>query len=148
MSVKNTDLPHFIKDLKKSEDGDEIIEKALDTVANKVFNYQVNHAPVKSGKLRDGISIEKSPGYRHIGPNYNLTPYATFVSEGTEPHVIEPKKPDGVLAFKVHGRMVFTKKVNHPGTKPNPYIEDSAKGFERDLENELQVLVVNRVNGK
>lgn len=148
MSVNKTSLHDFVNDLKKSSSGEEIIETALDTVANKVFNYQVNHAPVKSGKLRGGIYIERSPGYRHIGPNYNLTPYASFVSDGTKPHIIEPKKSDGVLAFSVGGRMVFTKRVNHPGTKPNTYIEDSAKGFERDLATELQILVVNKINGK
>lgn len=54
----------------------------------------------------------------------DTVPYALLHHEGTEPHVILPKKPGGVLVFTVNGTKVFTTKVNHPGTKPNPYLSD------------------------
>ena len=49
--------------------------------------------------------------------------YGPFVREGTAPHVIRPKRPDGVLRFipAGSGTVVFTREVHHPGTKPNPY---------------------------
>lgn len=40
-----------------------------------------------------------------------------FNDEGTRPHVILPKKRK-VLKFEAGGGVVFARKVNHPGTKP------------------------------
>lgn len=46
--------------------------------------------------------------------------YRPFVTQGTRPHEIRPVTAKA-LRFVVNGRTVFAKKVNHPGTKPNPY---------------------------
>src|SRR5687768_13626766 len=45
----------------------------------------------------------------------NAHPLFEYVEEKTRPHVIEAKgkKP---LAFKVKGKLVFARRVNHPGT--------------------------------
>ena len=48
--------------------------------------------------------------------------YGHFVREGTVPHEIRPVRAS-VLRFVVDGQVVFAKKVNHPGTDPNPYHE-------------------------
>ena len=53
--------------------------------------------------------------------------YGSFVRGGTKPHEIRPKKKGGVLVFKIGGRTIFAKKVNHPGTKANPYHERTMK---------------------
>lgn len=69
------------------------------------------------------------------------TPYAATVEFGSKPHVIEPKKArmlawpesggdrrlSGRARSKVKGRMIFAKKVHHPGTKPQPYLIPAAK---------------------
>lgn len=64
-----------------------------------------------------------------------------WLTEGTKPHKIRPKKPGGVLAFpsgytprtrpgaggqykgpgKSSGDTVFAKEVDHPGNKPRPF---------------------------
>ena len=43
--------------------------------------------------------------------------------EGTTPHVITPKEA-GFLRFSSGGRVIYTHKVNHPGTQPNRYLSD------------------------
>lgn len=48
--------------------------------------------------------------------------YATYVNDGTRPHVIRPRNAQ-VLRFRVGGRIVFARKVDHPGTKPNPFLD-------------------------
>lgn len=48
------------------------------------------------------------------------TDYARFVSEGTRPHVIRPRSARA-LRFTSGGRVVYARKVNHPGTQPNPW---------------------------
>lgn len=63
--------------------------------------------------------------------------YAGYVEHGTKPHVIRPKNRKA-LAWggerRLSGRLRagasathFAKKVNHPGTKPKPYLIPGAK---------------------
>lgn len=47
--------------------------------------------------------------------------YGMFVRGGTKPHTIRPKSAGGVLVFKIGNQTIFAKKVEHPGTKANPY---------------------------
>ncbi len=79
---------------------------------------------VKSGRLRDNIR------WYHLG---NITgqyfglradlPYALLHHRGTKPHVINANNPGGNLVFVNRNRvLVHTPSVNHPGTKPNPYL--------------------------
>lgn len=49
-------------------------------------------------------------------------PATTFVIYKTKPHPIYPKKPGGVLRFKVNNQVVFARMVNHPGNQhPNNF---------------------------
>ena len=48
--------------------------------------------------------------------------YARYVNDGTSPHVIRPKTKQA-LRFKVGGRVVYARVVNHPGTRPNPFLD-------------------------
>ena len=52
------------------------------------------------------------------------TRHAAAHHEGAQPHVIlpRPSNPIGRLVFRVNGKLVFAKKVNHPGNRPNPYL--------------------------
>jgi hypothetical protein len=43
--------------------------------------------------------------------------HAGFIEYGTRPHVIRARRAR-FLAFTIRGRLVLTKKVKHPGTKP------------------------------
>lgn len=47
--------------------------------------------------------------------------YAMSVHEGAAPHVIRPKKKKA-LKFKMGGRTVIVKKVNHPGNAGRPWL--------------------------
>jgi hypothetical protein len=49
-------------------------------------------------------------------------PAATYVMNGTSPHPILPRKPNGVLRFTMGGKVVYARSVQHPGTKPNPFL--------------------------
>lgn len=51
-------------------------------------------------------------------------PYALMHHEGTRPHVIRPTEPGGVLVFGKGSRVIKTREVRHPGTKPNRYLSD------------------------
>lgn len=58
------------------------------------------------------------------------TPYARWVTEPTAPHQIQAKAAR-FLRFKGGGgSIVFTKKVNHPGTKGNRFAIDTMRHYE------------------
>lgn len=44
--------------------------------------------------------------------------------DGTRPHRINPRTAK-TLRFHSHGKIVFAKVVNHPGTKANKYLTDN-----------------------
>lgn len=67
---------------------------------------------------------------------------------GSKPHEIRPKNPGGVLVFRAGvgggrkgnaGELIFVKHVNHPGTKPNNFIErafgNMGTAFDRMLDD-------------
>jgi HK97 gp10 family phage protein len=65
-------------------------------------------------------------------------PYASYVEGGTEPHVILPKNGQ-FLKFTIGGRTVFARKVNHPGTKPHPFMGPAFLKAERVLRRDLEL---------
>lgn len=46
---------------------------------------------------------------------------ALYHHEGTRPHAILPRRARA-LRFKQGGRVVYARRVFHPGTRPNPYL--------------------------
>jgi hypothetical protein len=51
---------------------------------------------------------------------------AFFVDKGTVAHVIKPRKSPNLI-FRVEGRTIFTKKVNHPRTRAQPFRERASQ---------------------
>lgn len=90
--------------------------------ANHILAEMEARVPVDTGKLRNSLRMKVETDRVIIGPNETMAPYAGYVEYGTKPHVIKPKRPEGVLVFKVGGTTVYAKKVNHPGTKAQPYV--------------------------
>lgn len=83
-------------------------------------------SPVRSGKNRASLRMEQSresTGRYKTGYSVSANmPYSAFISKPTPPHEILPKSAK-VLAFQVGGTTVFARRVMHPGTKGNNYLE-------------------------
>jgi hypothetical protein len=78
----------------------------------------------KTGTLQSSVfNKEVSPFSRLVGHDLLIAPHAPFPIHGTKPHKIFPKKAGGVLAWQVGGTTIFAKYVNHPGNKPDDYIQ-------------------------
>lgn len=100
-------------------------------LAATVASEARREAPIKTGELRSSIDVisitasEAIVGHK-LNPNIVVnwgntkTIYPLFVHEGTSAHVIEPKSKK---ALHWNGAPHPAKKVNHPGTKANPYFE-------------------------
>jgi hypothetical protein len=53
------------------------------------------------------------------------------VEFGTSPHTITPNDAE-VLRFEVDGEVVYTQKVEHPGTDPRPFLRPAVNEARRD----------------
>lgn len=100
----------------------------------RVAMFSRREAPVKTGKLRGMIRVQQSRDTRgRFTSGYEVVSnawYSKYVTDGTPPHVIVPRSPGGVLRFMVGSQVVYTRRVNHPGTKPNNFLE---RGLRREM---------------
>lgn len=79
---------------------------------------------VETGRLKESINMvhERASRGQHLRIGSSL-PYALMHHEGTKPHIITPQEA-GILRFSSGGRIIYTHKVDHPGTRPNRYLSD------------------------
>lgn len=77
-----------------------------------------------TGLLRDSI---KMLHYRTTyGQNLKIgseVSHALMHHNGTRPHIIRPDTAQ-IMRFSAGGRVIYTREVQHPGTRPNRYLSD------------------------
>jgi len=113
----------------------EKIEKALPIIALRMQNELMLAAPVDTGRLKNSIKV-RSDGEGLIIWMVN---YGKFIEFGTPPHIITPKEKQA-LKFKVGKEgEIFAKKVEHPGTRPNPFIRNT-------IQHKLQKIIVEELS--
>lgn len=84
-------------------------------------------APVRTGRLKASIHPD---AVRRTGPwslNTGISadaPYAAPVHEGARAHVIRPRNARA-LRFEIDGRVVFARRVNHPGQRAQPFLRNA-----------------------
>lgn len=102
-----------------------LYQKIADSAEVALLPALQNAAPVRTGALEASITANQTSSGEGTSLQFTAgVPYAIFVLEGTRPHLIVPRDPNGVLAFIAEsGDLVFTRHVNHPGTQPNPFPE-------------------------
>lgn len=72
------------------------------------------------GSMKRKISVNTESGHVRIECSH---PATLFVINGTRRHFIRRgKAPGKILKFKMGGRTVFARWVNHPGNKPNNFL--------------------------
>lgn len=111
------------------------------TINDRLVAAAKAEAPVKTGRLRDNIKAMPfkmtgpHKGEGGVGIDKQAVPYAGYVRWGTRPHVIRCRRPAYALHFywKKVGAWVFFDKVNHPGTKPNYFLERAVDKVARRL---------------
>lgn len=85
-----------------------------------------NNAPRKTGVYQRSIDYD---GDKTVTANAN---YSADIEYGTNAHEIKPVNAKA-LHFKQNGKDVFYKKVNHPGTKPNPVLRNAARTVQKRI---------------
>lgn len=112
---------------------DDKIRRALASAAMRsaatikaVLQSEQSPVPADTGALRRSLQVgfdgDNTITLTWGDPN---VPYAAYVEEGTPAHPIVARA-GRVLSFIWHGRRVFFKSVQHPGTQPQPYAAESA----------------------
>lgn len=100
---------------------------AVARLTRAVANSAKMKAPVKTGVLRNSITYPSAPtatGMIVRSEVVATAPYAGYVHDGTKPHVIRPRNAS-VLRFPGRNGMVFAAHVNHPGTRPRPFLRNA-----------------------
>ena len=110
----------------------DILQRRMRQIIRLVAADARVNAPVDTGRLAQAIKedpITSDGPFRVTGGVTSHAPYSAFVHQGTKPHVIRPRNASA-LKFQMDGRTVFAKSVNHPGTRPRPFL---TKAVERVL---------------
>lgn len=106
------------------EDQGGTVDRYLLRLTNDVAREVRANAPVKTGKLRSNIVVVRKTQSSRAG--YSViadTEYAMAVVKGTRPHVILPKQGKVLRFPSKGGGIIYTTKVDHPGTAPNPFMD-------------------------
>ena len=127
--------------------------KLMRNLALQAVREQKQMAPVKTGNLRRSILVGVvTDKYAETKATAN---YAAAVELGTRPHVIRPRNKKalrfapGGSGVRLSGSprtgssVVFAKKVNHPGTKAQPYMVPGATKAVRELGADFVVRAWN-----
>lgn len=118
------------------------LEKVTKDAGKTVLATEKDEAPIKTGMLRRSITMEYVPISVSIYPTVQ---YALSVNNGARAHVILPVNAK-VLAFKKDGQMIFAKRVNHPGNKPNPFVERTVQKTESGINSLFEQALQNIIN--
>ena len=100
-------------------------------LADDVTRVAREKAPFRTGYLRSMILpdavVIRSPFHVETGVTSNA-PYSIFVHQGTRPHVIRAVNARALSFYWPRvGRQVFFASVNHPGTRPNPFMAEAVR---------------------
>jgi hypothetical protein len=104
-------------------------QKFVERLTAVVWASAFWNAPRKTGYLASTVVKDVGVG---VGSVQVLASYARYVAEGTRPHEIRPVNGRVLVFAAPNGGLVFTQVVHHPGTKPNPWLQDAvAEGQSR-----------------
>ena len=94
------------------------------------------NTPVKTGTLRRSITGQaQSYQLGVVGTN---VPYARFVHDGTGPHVIVPTSKKALFW---PGAAHPVKRVNHPGSKANPFLRKALQQKRGQVHNIWRAMI-------
>jgi hypothetical protein len=139
-NAATVDLSNLAKDLVAAGTSINVAaQKVIQDIALRVQSESQSRAPVKSGRLRNSISIRyPDPLTAIIGPQVEYGVYQEFGtgSRGefpTGPYKISAK-PGKLLRFKMGNKTIYARSVTHPGVRARHFMRD---GLEAALGSEL-----------
>jgi len=115
------------------------VDRGIKRRAEFVEDIAITLCPTDSGRLASTIHVEQNRrengwfgfGYR-ISAGGPVAPYVNYVVADTSPHVIRGNPKLNFFWEKV-GQQVSFFKVNHPGTKGQPFLDEALQLAGRGL---------------
>lgn len=103
-----------------------LVYRNMERRVRRVEAEAIRRAPGSmGGTIRS--QIQRGPGGEFRGVINVRHPAALYVIGGTQPHMIRPRRPGGVLRFTVGGRVVYARYAMHPGTRPNDFLRQALR---------------------
>lgn len=115
--------------------------KMREAILRKVVTVAVAEAKVRVPRRTGDLGRSIKPGRIDAkgGEVVATMGYAAYVERGTRPHTIVPRRAkvlawsDNPGAYRLSGRLrtgakanIFARRVNHPGSRPKPYLVPGA----------------------
>lgn len=150
------DISELSRDISKWADKIDLkITKAVEDTAQDIYQDVMKLAPENTGKYKESIKVSKP---KHEKGKVSVEIYTDMVLEskllhkrynlgrllenGTNPHLILPTDPNGVLHFiDKNGKEVFTKIVQHPGTREQPHFSPALRKNRRNFKKKLKLAI-------
>lgn len=95
--------------------GMRLLERRAERTAALARVYAAPH-----GSISKGITVEQAgpKAFKILSSNE----HTLLVHNGSRPHQIFPRRRGGLLRFEIDGRVVYARKVNHPGFRGDPFL--------------------------
>lgn len=110
------------------------VRSAVHQAAQAAFLNARREAPGKLGKV---VRLDERADGFSLGSESKVV---VFVENGTVRHLIEAS--GRTLRFMMAGKAVFAKRVQHPRTKPNPFLHRSVEHGERVFRASVRQLLL------
>lgn len=108
--------------------------------AIRIESNAISRTPVDQGNLKRSMGKRPLLGGL-VAEIFNTAEYAPHVEFGTRPHEIRPRTAR-LLSWMKNGRRFFARKVQHPGTRAQPFLfpawEDNRQTFINRMIQELR----------
>ena len=108
-----------------------LAERIIREAAGRAEEFIRERAPRRTGRLIRSISSTIEGNRALVGVKVD---YARFLEWGTRPHEIRPRHA-GALRFVIRGRVIFAKRVWHPGVRPRLFVLSAAEALRAELDD-------------
>lgn len=95
--------------------GERLLRRKAERVADLAVRYSQGH-----GSIPEGIVVGPYQDKKIEVISTNV--HSVLVHNGSRPHGISPRRAGGWLRFEVGGRVVYARRVNHPGYRGDPFL--------------------------
>jgi len=139
-------FPRFFKFLDKR------IKEATRIALENASTYYLEDTIKEADKHTRTGTLKRSIGLKILSWRsfklYANAEYAPYLEFGTRPHIIKPVRRKA-LRFIVNRKIVFAKKVKHPGTKPLPFFfpQNFPKRVEKTKKLFMETFLENLTRG-
>jgi hypothetical protein len=133
--------------IRSAKDGDRTLKvelrRAVGAAVAQGAIEAKQRAPYKSGALERSIEGRMVSGGEKmfVGFVEATAPHAAAIEEGAQPHPISAVNAPALRFKGKDGNWVSKATVNHPGNKPQPYMEPSVPVVEATLQDYAQQAV-------